>query len=194
MVHAGFAQALGPHVKALGARYEVRGEQSTFTSTWAGRMELLVANNQPDLVVISLGSNEVRVPAPETHAAWVKRMVKFIGKRPCVWVTPPMWTRETGIIDVIQKNVAPCRFFETDKHIKAPLARQKDGVHPSEAGGAAWAEAFWEWLGEERTGEGAPWAMRPAPPEEYTPEGPRDAPKFEPAPPPGASPSPLMRR
>src|SRR5262245_18599823 len=34
-VLAGFSQALKPRMKAIGARYEVRSEQSSYTVTWA---------------------------------------------------------------------------------------------------------------------------------------------------------------
>ncbi|CAN93590.1 MULTISPECIES: SGNH/GDSL hydrolase family protein [Sorangium] len=174
---AGFAQALRPRMQAHRVRYAVKAETSSYTVTWASRMELLVANYQPDLVIISLGANEVENVNPPAHAGAIRRIVKAIGGRPCVWVSPPLWRKDTGIIDVIRTNSAPCRFFDSDALVPGPLPRQKDKIHPNEVGGARWAEAFWSWLtaehlpaGEER-GEAAParspWALRPSPPEEH---------------------------
>ncbi|WP_438030064.1 SGNH/GDSL hydrolase family protein [Sorangium sp. So ce233] len=174
---AGFAQALKPRMQALRVRYAVKAETSSYTVTWASRMELLVANYQPDLVIISLGANEVENVNPPAHAGAVRRIVKAIGDRPCVWVSPPLWRKDTGIIDVIRTNSAPCRFFDSDALVPGPLPRKKDKIHPNEEGGARWADAFWSWLTAEhlRPGEDqgdlapkrSPWALRPPPPEEH---------------------------
>ena len=170
---AGFAQALKPHMAALGVRYEVRAETSSFTTTWAARMDLLVANTQPDLVIVNLGANEFTNTDPPAHAPAIRRIVKSIGSRPCVWVSPPSWRKDTGITEVMRQNTAPCRFFDSDVLVKTPIPRQGDRIHPSEAGGAIWAEAFWTWLNEQRAPaedgaiKGSPWRLLPAPPEEH---------------------------
>jgi lysophospholipase L1-like esterase len=177
---AGFAQGLKPHMKALKARYEVRSEQSSYTNGWAAKLEKIVADTQPDLVIINLGANEVDNPAPETRAPSVRRISALVSGRgrPCVWVSPPSWKKDTGIVEVIRKNSAPCRFFDSDKQVSQPIPRQKDKIHPSEEGGKQWADAFWGWLDSQRapaapTAEGAgkasPWALLPAPPEEHGP-------------------------
>jgi lysophospholipase L1-like esterase len=170
---AGFAQALRPRMAALGVRYEVRAETSSFTTTWAGKMDLLVANTQPDLVIVNLGANEFSNTDPPAHAPAVRRIVKSIGNRPCVWVSPPSWRKDTGITAVIRENSAPCRFFDSDALVTTPIARQSDKIHPNEAGGAIWAQAFWAWLNQQRAPaeEGPskvnPWRLLPAPPEEH---------------------------
>ncbi|WP_437820014.1 SGNH/GDSL hydrolase family protein [Sorangium sp. So ce1078] len=174
---AGFAQALRPRMQEHRVRYAVKAETSSYTVTWASRMELLVANYQPDLVIISLGANEVENVNPPAHAGAIRRIVKAIGGRPCVWVSPPLWRKDTGIIDVIRTNSAPCRFFDSDALVPGPLPRKKDKIHPNEVGGARWADAFWAWLMAEHLppgeGEGdpearrSPWALRPSPPEEH---------------------------
>ena len=170
---AGFAQALKPHMNALGVRYEVRAETSSFTTTWAGKMDLLVANTQPDLVIVNLGANEFTNTDPPAHAPAVRRIVKSIGGRPCVWVSPPSWRKDTGITQVIRENTAPCRFFDSDALVPTPIPRQGDKIHPSEAGGAIWAEAFWSWLNTQRAPaedgaiKSSPWRLLPAPPEEH---------------------------
>ena len=176
---AGFAQALKPKMKEVGARYEIRSEQSSYTVTWAGKMELVVAMTQPDLVIINLGANELSNTDPPAHAPAIRRIVKSIGDRPCVWVSPPSWRKDTGILDVIRENTPPCRFFDSDEHVKEPIPRQSDKIHPNPEGGAIWAAAFWKWLHEQRApaepvADGAkkpsPWKLKPAPPEEHQPK------------------------
>lgn len=184
---AGFAQALKPRMKALGVRYEIRSEQSSYTTSWAGKMERLVKDTQPDLVIINLGANEVSNTDPPTHAPAVRRIVKGVGGRPCVWVSPPLWRKDTGIINVIRENSAPCRFFDSDMLVSQPIPRISDKIHPTPAGGAIWATAFWDWLHEQRAplgtsgaaGNGGgsapaaarqnPWLLKPGPPEEHLP-------------------------
>ncbi|MEO5728926.1 MAG: SGNH/GDSL hydrolase family protein [Byssovorax sp.] len=170
---AGFAQALRPHMSALGVRYEVRAETSSYTTTWAGKMELLIANTQPDLVIVNLGANEFSIPDPPSHASAVRRIVKAIGARPCVWVSPPSWRKDTGITAVMRENSAPCRFFDSDALVTTPIARQSDKIHPTGAGGAIWAEVFWTWLNQQRAPaeegsiKASPWRLVPAPPDEH---------------------------
>ena len=177
---AGFSQALKPKMTELGVRYEVRSEQSSFTVTWAGKMETVVAMTQPDLVIINLGANEMSNTDPPTHAGAVRRIVKAIGDRPCVWVSPPSWKKDTGILDVIRTNTPPCRFFDSDEHVKDPIPRQGDHIHPNKEGGAIWAEAFWKWLQAERAPaepapadpkkKTSPWKLKPAPASEHEPK------------------------
>ena len=172
---AGFKQALKVKLEALGTTYVVKSEKGTYTTTWASRMPPLIAQYKPDLVVITLGANEVANTEPPTHAPYVRRIVDAIGGKPCVWVGPPLWRKDTGIIDVIREHSAPCRFFDSDAIIKDPLPRQKDGIHPSDKGGAIWVEHFWTWLQAERAPQGVadafPWGLRPAPADEHKPKG-----------------------
>ena len=147
---AGFAKALKPRMKALGVRYEVRAETSSFTTTWSGKMERVVADTQPDLVIINLGANEVLNVDPPAHAPAIRHIVAAIGGRPCVWVSVPSWRKDTGIGEVIRQNSAPCRYFDSDKLVTQPIPRQSDHIHPTDAGGAIWADAFWAWLQDQR--------------------------------------------
>lgn len=171
-VHAGFSQALKVKMQGIKARYEVRSEQSSYTVTWASKMERLVADTQPDLVIINLGANEVANTDPKTHAPAVRRISQAIGGRPCVWVTAPSWRKDTGILNVIRANARPCRVFDSDLLVKERIARQSDKIHPTTEGGAVWAGVFWAWLEAERVyvppgDKKSPWSLRPAQEAEY---------------------------
>jgi lysophospholipase L1-like esterase len=179
---AGFAQGLKPRMKALGVRYDVKAQQSSFTTTWSGKIDALVANTQPDLVIINLGANEVANIDPPAHAPAVRHIVAALNGRPCVWVSPPSWRKDTGIQDVIRQNSAPCRYFDSDKHLTTAIPRQKDHIHPTEEGGGIWAEAFWAWLQAERAPQDPaepakgqrvnPWRLKPSTPDEHAPRAP----------------------
>jgi hypothetical protein len=171
---AGFSKALKPRMIALGARYEVRAETSSFTTTWSAKIDRLVADTQPDLVIINLGANEVANTDPPAHAPAVRKIVRAIGDRPCVWVAPPLWRKDTGITEVIRQNSAPCRFYDSTALVTRPIPRQGDHIHPNEEGGAIWADAFWSWLNDQRDGSAGasepkprPWRLKAAPADEH---------------------------
>jgi hypothetical protein len=184
-LQAGFYQTLKPKFAELAVKYEVRAEQSTYTVTWAGKTDLLVKQTLPDLVIINIGANELSNTDPPTHAKAVRKIIAGVGDRPCVWVSPPSWKKDTGILDVIRLNSPPCRFFDSDEHVKEPIPRQSDHIHPNKEGGRIWAEAFWKWLMSQRApAEPAapgtkvnPWKLLPAPPEEHQA---KDKPKEKP--------------
>lgn len=187
-VDASFQQNLRPHFYASGSRYISKSEVATFTTTWAYDpvLDQWLAK-KPALVIVTLGANEADIPAPEEHAKAIARIARKIAAAgaPCVWTTPPLWRKDTGIVQVIHDHAAPCLFFESDAVMGSPLSlaeRKPDHIHPSAKGGARWAEAFWTWLEEHRDPTGGPWSLRPfvprdpAGPGQFAPPGSRSSP------------------
>jgi hypothetical protein len=170
-VHSGLTQRLREHLKPLGVRYEVRAEHSTNSLDWAKRMPEIVASTQPDLVIVTLGGNEIGSKHLDVQGRAVERIVKTIGDRPCVWTTPPLWMEESGVFDAIQEHLAPCRFFETDVEVGKFIPRRDDKIHPTMEGGAMWADKLFAYLERERTTGQKPWSLRDAPSAERTPKG-----------------------
>lgn len=171
-VHSGLTQQLRKHFEPLGVRYEVRAEQSTNSFDWAKRLPSAVASTQPDLVLVTLGGNEIGSKHLDAQAKAVRRIVEAIGDRPCVWMTPPLWMEELGLFDMLQDNVGPCRFFETDRVIGTFIPRRKDKIHPTAEGGAIWADKLHAWLMQERVGdEERPWKLGPPTSDETTKRG-----------------------
>ena len=178
-LQAYFAQSLKPKLDALGAHYEVKAEQATYTVTWAAKMDYLLQTWKPDLVIINLGANELANIEPEKHAPAVRKIAASVGDIPCVWVSPPSWRKDTGILEVIRTNTAPCRFFNSDTQVPQPIPRQGDKIHPNKEGGQMWADAFWKWLLSQRAPaeppsekKVSPWKLKAAPPEEHQPKPP----------------------
>ena len=153
---------LGERLRSKGLRSVLKFQTSSYVPTWASGPELesYVSRYSPDLILITLGANEFELSAPDTRAASVRRLVKHLGGRPCVWITPPRWKPDTGILAVIQANSEPCRFLDSDTVVH-DLARKPDKIHPSDAGREVWADAVLAWLARERKSNGArPWEMR----------------------------------
>jgi len=168
VLHVGdsFAGALGVplarRLKEHGLRSVLEYQTASYIPTWASGNELTeyVVKYSPDLVLITLGANEFDLTNPEQRAHSVQRLVERLEGRPCVWISPPRWKKDTGVLGVIEHNSAPCRFLDTDK-IVHDLGRKSDKIHPNDEGREAWAEAVFEWLAREREGTaGRPWQLR----------------------------------
>jgi lysophospholipase L1-like esterase len=159
-----FEQNLRARVSGVGAKYLVKAQTPSYTPTWAfggydGALDTLL-NTHPGLVLITLGANEVDMKQPEQHAKAVKELARKAGQwGQCVWITPPMWKKDSGFLEVIRQNCAPCAYWNSDEHVQ-DIARQKDGIHPNEAGGAKWAAAFWDWLEASRDPSKGAWRLK----------------------------------
>lgn len=97
----------------------------------------LLHKHEPDIVIITLGTNDTDVPHPEVYAKHVANIAKRVAPRECWWMGPP---KDAPVNKVIRENSAPCKFFDSSK---LALDRAKDGIHPSDKGGGQWANEFW---------------------------------------------------
>lgn len=97
----------------------------------------LLRTHEPDIVIITLGTNDTDVPYPDVYAKHVANIAKRIAPRECWWMGPP---KDAPVNKVIKENSAPCKFFDSSTLM---LDRAKDGIHPSDKGGAQWANEFW---------------------------------------------------
>ena len=173
-VHSGLTQRLKEVFSAEGVRIIARAQHSTNSLDWAKRLPDDISSTQPDLVIVTLGGNEIGSKHLDVQARAIRKIVATIGERPCVWTTPPLWMPESGLFDTLQANVAPCRFFETDKQVGRYIPRREDKIHPTAEGGAIWADSLVSYLRKERLGEPKPWSLALAPELERKPQGLRE--------------------
>lgn len=153
---------LGKRFKAAGLRTVLEFETSSYIPTWASGEELekYVGRYMPDLVLVTLGANEFEIPNPEQRANAVRRLVKRLNGLPCVWISPPKWKQDSGVLAVVRENCAPCRYLDSDTIVK-DLPRRKDGIHPSDDAREIWADAVLAWLTRERAGTPEhPWELK----------------------------------
>jgi hypothetical protein len=153
---------LGKRLKAAGLRTSLEYKTASYVPTWAFGPDLpkMVATYQPDLVLVTLGANELEIPDPAGRAGAVQRLVKKLGDRPCVWILPPLWKPDTGLMQVIKDNAAPCKVLDSSALVK-DLPRGPDHIHPNQQGKETWAEAVFQWLKQARTPAGPkPWTLR----------------------------------
>ena len=149
----GLSRALGAKFRAEGAKFVRHTEVSLSIQTFARSVKLpnLLARHKPDIVILTLGANDVFLPSPQVFAPFVETIARKIGARECYWIGPPTWKGDTGIVAVIREHVAPCKFFDSSN---LPLKRGGDRIHPTEKGGADWADLFWAYF--QGTGSPAP--------------------------------------
>src|SRR5258706_601659 len=96
---------------------EILRRAALVATTWASDQELGDwLSKRPALVLVTLGANEVDIPVPSQHARAVESLARRIASvgASCVWIAPPLWKGETGILEVIHDHCAPCLFFDSD--------------------------------------------------------------------------------
>ena len=140
------ANYLRPVVQQRGGAYHIISEVSSSTSTWASRRLLHEAtyDYDPDLILISLGSNELFAPPTRAVQRDIQQIVHQTRRRPCLWIAPPAWKPDHGFLALLKANLGHCRYFDSTQ---LDLPRMPDGRHPSWTGGHRWATAVWNALG-----------------------------------------------
>lgn len=175
VLHIGdsFAGALGLELnRALrehGSTGVLHFKAASFIPEWAwkGGVPLMMLENKPDLVLVTLGANEVAIQDPSSRAAVIEKLVRHLGETPCVWIGIPLWASDTGLLPVIAAHAAPCRYLDSntltfdDGSLVRDMPRLPDKIHPTMAARRRWAERVLRWLAEERApGPAKPWRWR----------------------------------
>jgi len=160
---------LNRQLTTLGVRGYLIAKESTFIPQWASafdpmgnQFQAALGMYRPDLVIITLGGNELAMFNPAGRASAIKALVNSVGKRPCIWVAAPLWPKaiNTGLLDVIKANCAPCTFVDTNAMIKLEVLKG-DGIHPTIPERARWARFMIDWLRYNRDPAGPlPWSIK----------------------------------
>ncbi len=169
VLHIGdsFAGALGYDLNRELAAYDIKGvlkyEKSTYIPTWASKRDLgkYIRDYEPDLILVTLGSNELGIGNPEQRIETIQRLIARFRGIPCVWIGIPLWEgANPRLMEIIQDNSKPCRFLDSNA-LLPDLARAGDHIHPSLEARKRWAQTVVQWLKEHRRTTGdRPWAWR----------------------------------
>ncbi len=149
MVGGGLCRALQPRFAVEGTKFfrDVWESGSIENFADSDRIPKLLARHDPDLVLLTMGANDVGGNVTDYLGKKIDKVVAATqknGPRDCVWIGPPKW-RVSGkpVIEMIRAHVAPCVFFDSTD---IEMQRKPDKVHPDEKGGDQWAVAFWHWF------------------------------------------------
>ncbi|HEX2732315.1 MAG TPA: SGNH/GDSL hydrolase family protein [Polyangiaceae bacterium] len=169
VLHIGdsFAGALGPDLNrefaARGVKGVLKQQKATYIPTWASHKELggYLERYHPDLILVTLGANELEIPRPEDRIDAIGRLVRRFGEVPCVWIGIPLWKgANPHLLEVIKDHVAPCRYLDSNALVP-DLERAKDKIHPSLPARKIWAEAVVGWLAHHRVPNAdRPWLLQ----------------------------------
>ncbi|MFO0551943.1 MAG: hypothetical protein U0271_26395 [Polyangiaceae bacterium] len=152
------------YAKAAGWELSLAIWYGSTTAAWAEGPHLagLLHRVKPTLVVVALGSSELTARKPMERRPYVEAIVRRVGARKLVWIGPPSWREDTGIVSLLEDAVGKDRYFHSDR---LELTRKKDGIHPDKEGGQRWMHAVADWLGaESRYGLALTTPNAPAPP------------------------------
>jgi hypothetical protein len=158
VLHVGdsFAGALGvplnKRLRDAKVRSILKYRTASYIVDWAHREPLrdYLFEFNPDLVLITLGANELQIEEPERRIPAIEKIVEIIGDRPCIWVGIPLWEgANNGLLDLIEKHAAPCRYLDTDT-LFPDMPRARDKIHPTMEAREDWASKVTHWLAQER--------------------------------------------
>lgn len=142
----GLAPRLASYAKENGHKlYSVIWYSST-SEIW-GETDSLKVNidrYKPTYVFICLGANELFVKDIQTKRdKFVKNILSQIGDLPYLWIGPPNWKPDTGINELVAKNVKKGCFFLSDG---MKFDRAKDGAHPTRNSAIQWMDSVIRWM------------------------------------------------
>lgn len=116
-------------------------------SLWFGSCDTLkhfINKHKPTYVMLVLGANEMFVKdIVRKRARNVKHILRQIDTLNYIWVGPPNWKDDTGINELILKNVGEMRYFPS-KNLN--YKRTSDGAHPTHSSAAMWMDSIAVWI------------------------------------------------
>ncbi len=114
---------------------------------WFGRHDTLryfINKFKPSYIIFVIGANELFVrDIIERRQKYVKHIIKQLDEIPYVWVGPPNWADDTGINEMILKNVGKTRYFPSKE---LTYTRKRDGAHPTKTSAFAWMDSLAKWI------------------------------------------------
>lgn len=143
----GLALEMRTRFAAAGLRYEAVTEIDAGLHTFATSKKLaeLLRWKNPDLVLVTLGMNNLTAARPDDYEVDVRSIVAQVGDRPCWWIGPLSIPQpEKGLIAMLGRSTAPCGWMNS---YGLDIERQPDQLHPTQPGASHWADAIWVSLG-----------------------------------------------
>ena len=118
---------------------------SSSTLLWAEKDSLakLIKKYKPTFVIFTLGSNELFIRNIQEREVYIKDIIAQAGNTKFIWIGPPNWKDDTGINDLLIKNLGEKRFF-VSRYMK--FERARDGRHPSRRASVIWADTISNWV------------------------------------------------
>ena len=146
-VAAGLKKSLAHHFREAGARFHQEGWVGSRCKSWvsSGRLKALVTDFRPTVVVVTLGTNEMKNHKPDRNRSWVRGIVRRIDRASCYWIGPPPLLEDVhGYNDMLKQTIQPCRYF--DSRILDVQPHEDGTFHLSIEEGTEWGDRIWHWM------------------------------------------------
>lgn len=118
---------------------------SSLTIQWSKTDSLrkLIKRYKPTIVIFTLGANELFRTDIYEREKDIQNIIAQAGDTPFIWVGPPNWKDDTGINEIIERNMPSNTFFlSKDLHFD----RRSDGAHPTLESSRNWADTIATWI------------------------------------------------
>jgi hypothetical protein len=152
-VSAGLTSGLGRYFRAAGASYAAENWTGSRARSWvaSGKLRRMLQKQHPNAVIVTLGTNAMRLGNLERYSSWVRALVKTVGPRRCYWLGPPPLLKDRfGFNEMLIDATGDCRFFDTRT---LGFKMRKDGkFHLTRKQGERWADHVWDWINGGPTG------------------------------------------
>jgi hypothetical protein len=143
-------EGLGPRLKD----YTAYNNHDLNTVIWYsssteyfGRSDTLkyfIKKFKPTYIMLVIGANELFVSdIGRNRQGYVRKILKDLDTINYVWIGPPNWKDDTGINDLILRNVGKEHYFPS-KNLN--YKRAKDGAHPTHESAAIWMDSIATWV------------------------------------------------
>jgi hypothetical protein len=145
----GLFAALRKVRKANGFEIKYAPWYGSTSAQWAAedRLSAAIADYQPDLVIFTLGANELFTPVGPKRVAQVQAVLRQFGQTEFVWVGPPNWKKDWGTDSMFHAQVGRVRYFVSSQ---VAFERRQDGAHPTAAASEQWARLLVDWVNQNR--------------------------------------------
>lgn len=154
LVGDSFAQGLGGPLAAIAQRvpcaFRAVGKRSTRVRDWmrGSELEEAMGSPPPALVLVSLGTNDMRAADPAGAGAAAGALIDRIvaAGAPVAWIGPPRVTFDTGVFRAALARECSTRSVRIFDSQALDLERASDGIHMTPGGYRTWAEAIAAWV------------------------------------------------
>ena len=143
------AQGMSPHfnksARSRGYLPFVKCLQGSRIDYWSPRLEAIINDIRPTLVVVSLGTNDAGMTVPESQRQHIKNIKKIIDRygAKIIWLLPqPLPSRFVGQNDI--KKIINEELQNNVYDAKIKLEKAEDKIHLTSKGYETWMNATWE--------------------------------------------------
>lgn len=149
-VASGLKATMAQHFRKAGAKYRQEGWVGSRSKSWiaSGRLRQLVREFRPTVILITLGTNEMKNKVPTRNRCWIRAIVHRFKEATCYWMGPPPLIEDKyGYNEMAMRAVKPCRYF--DSRILGLSPRNDGTFHLTRQEGTVWADLVWDWMNGE---------------------------------------------